>query len=509
MKGKVHLSLRQETSIKTITVKMEGVAKTVVPIARPDDEGSRRSRESKHDAIEIHKVLYHTVTVFPPPEIEATSTSNQYTLKPGDYSYDFTFRIPLKTECRNAASSIGNNQARGILGDTKLVVNSGSIDYARAATSHVDSVLPPSFSGLGELASVKYFFKATVNRASMFKINARNTNPFVFLPIDPKNSEPQPQQQKQAFVRRELGVKVPNTISSYQEPPQQEQQQKGGFWRNVSRAMGVNTSYNTGAGNKFSRFYFEARFPQDGGLTPMSPLPIKLFVLFMIQPDQLNFSTLYMGDFTMVLYANTEVKAQTSNKQSNLQLRLDTDNSSKLSIPVSKAVVSNARHASGSQLWEVEVDPSVLRSVTIPDYVPPTFTTCNIRRTYALEINAGFSTSPSMSFEYVSLLMDPVIRSGINPRAPQKSEQEQYPPPPPSKSSQPEQQQEAAMSKYNEAHANVAPDENQGLPSYEQVLAEGPTETSYNSAPAAPEDPTLRRKFGQSNDYYQNIDEND
>lgn len=482
VKGKVHLTLRQETSIKNITVKMEGIAKTVVR-QNPHDDMNRRSRDSKHDHIEIHKVLYRTVSVFPPEEIKATSSSNQYTLPAGNYTYDFSFKVPLNTECvkGSAASTAsgGMGKVNDFLGGTQLVVNGGGIDYARAASSHIDSVLPPSFSGLGDLASVKYFFKATVNRASMFKMNARNIDPFIFLPIDPS---PTVQQNRLAFVRRELAVAVPSNNTLSEPTPQPK---KKGFWGNISRAMGVQTPSR----GKSSSFFLEARFPQDGGLTPMAELPIKLFVLLLIPPEHLGFDNLYMSDFSMTLYANTEAKAQTSTQNSNLQLKLDTDPVSSLTIPISRATPSKAKHSSGSQMWEIEIEPRLIKSVVIPDYVPPTFTTCNIRRSYALEITAGFKTSSALPLEYVSLLMDPVIKSGVNPQAPPPSKQQEAMPAPPQKYENEEDQE--------------------GLPSYDAVIAEGPQQSSYASAPPPPDDPALRRKFGQSKDYYENVDDGD
>jgi hypothetical protein len=44
-------------------------------------------------------------------------------------------------------------------------MSKGTLDYARDSKSHVKGTLPPSLSGIpGDIAWIKYFLKATVNR---------------------------------------------------------------------------------------------------------------------------------------------------------------------------------------------------------------------------------------------------------------------------------------------------------------------------------------------------------
>jgi hypothetical protein len=76
--------------------------------------------------IEVHKVLYKTETVFPPPEIAAKSQSQQYTLPAGEYVYDFRFTIPYRANCRSAKNSSSLSE----FGIPKFILNSGGIDFA-------------------------------------------------------------------------------------------------------------------------------------------------------------------------------------------------------------------------------------------------------------------------------------------------------------------------------------------------------------------------------------------
>lgn len=530
IKGKVHIALRNETTVKNIVVKMEGVSKTTVPIVEPEDPHNRRrgrGRESNHDAIEVHKMLYKTVTVFPPPEIERNSTSNEFTLPAGEYTYPFQFKVPLKANCTKS----GGRQA-GLL--NQLVFNAGGLDYARSATGHVDALLPPSLSGFGEMATIKYFCKATVNRASMFKMNTRTTNPFILLPMD----VPLIDEGKKAFVRRELRV----GIDRPQQQPQTSRSKGkgklfGGLFGNggLSNMMGIN-SYN----GKTMTFAFEARYPKTGAFKAVSQLPLQLVLLTSTLPANDEIKSIEMTDLTINLFATTECKAQTYNKVSELKLNLCDKRNINATIPLNQATESQARDAAGKPMYQLVVDPSLLNGVEIPDYVPPTFTACNINRKYTLEIYAGFRANPSLPAEYVSLTIDAVVRSGIpipqNPESegsqvPPMSTRPQQQPVPPSADEKVqlqqhhEQQDAKAQQSYQQpgpptSEGQVAGDES--LPSYDEVITcpeygeasnSGSTSAAPSSSSNAAQQPQQqqpsRRNFAQSEDYYQNLDKYD
>lgn len=79
-------------------------------------------------------------------------------MKPGEYEYPFSLRIPINSSCTPGAGVGG-----GLL--HKLSFENGNIDYAKDATDHLKGTLPPSLSGIpGDLAWIRYFLKVTVNR---------------------------------------------------------------------------------------------------------------------------------------------------------------------------------------------------------------------------------------------------------------------------------------------------------------------------------------------------------
>jgi len=93
--------------------------------------------------------------VFPQTEAALQSKGAGFTLRPGQYEYPFSFRIPINNNC------VPNT---GIL--TKI--NAANNPFAEAVGEqlrHVRTTLPPSLSGIpGDEASIRYFLKVTVTR---------------------------------------------------------------------------------------------------------------------------------------------------------------------------------------------------------------------------------------------------------------------------------------------------------------------------------------------------------
>uniref|UniRef100_A0A060TDT7 ARAD1D02728p n=1 Tax=Blastobotrys adeninivorans TaxID=409370 RepID=A0A060TDT7_BLAAD len=484
VKGKVHLNLRSEATLKAITVKMEGVARTVVPMVPPGADPNNHKERSKKDAIEVHKVLYQVATVFPPPDVRKNSTQNQFTLPAGSYSYDFEFRIPIKGECMRSGTMSGGTLPQ-------VMFNASGLDYARSATNHINGPLPPSLSGLGELASVKYFFKATVVRASFFKANSRDLHPFVFLPMD-VHANPNAA-NRIGFVRRDVTIGVDPMGGGTNSSASAAKGKKRGFLGTLSSAL-TGSSPNTYRGRTMT-ISFEVRHPQDLGIVPVSPLPFEFYVMLSNPPNTYPVNSVLLDELSMVLYATTDARAQEHNTQSHLRLELYSGKS--LQIPVEFANANPIQNRFGVQVSPKHMH-SILQSSQIPDYVPPSFTTCNISRAYALEIVAGFSAYPGAPTEHVSIMLEPEIRSGIRySNDPQ----------------QPGQIGKPSKGEYTEAtpqapplpekhHMPPQPGAEQGeLPSYESVINE------QANASHGPEQE--RRQFGQSKDYFENMDKDD
>lgn len=495
IRGKVHLKLTKETSIKSIVVKLEGVTRTQVAINR--HEPRNRDNRRKGVEIETHKVLYKQQTVFPSAKINAASTAKEFTLKAGSYQYDFEMKIPVNSSCGTQPASAFNAQkiadqinevpivgavSRPVMSVSKPVLSRTGIDFAQASSTHIDGVLPPSLSGMGELASVKYFIKVTVNRASFLAINARNYHPFVFLPVD------QPRlvdSNRMAFVRRELRVGL------YQEEPSSSQ--KSGMRWFFKDSFGTRPTAQVA-------FNFEARYPASMDFVPLCRLPLQLCAVFKKDPSTMPISILYLRELELELIASTVARAHQEVRTDSMALKFFERSNLNLALNLEMAQRIDNR---GRVYWEISLPESLLEGAQMPDSVCPSFVTCNIKRSYNLKVEAGFSCVPNGRIDYVKLYANVLIRSGIP--APAQSHgslpgpstlYEKFNAAPPPFSARPSDQKTAAGPATYQDNEGEQEQSTEDLPSYVQALAhlEGPQDR-------------VNRQYGQSNDYYHNFED--
>ncbi|KAI5965121.1 hypothetical protein KGF57_000914 [Candida theae] len=375
IRGKVTLVVTKAITLNWIQVKLEGISSTQLNIPRTQSNG-KRDKDRKDKIIrDQHKVLYDTQIVFPPDNVRQVSQAKDFTLAPGNYSYAFEFKIPLNNSCvksggitnkvslnlktfdvmlnngnfnttfvknraQSMASEFGFPGASG--GGAGGSGNSGGANGKRKGSFtppppkqsyHITSQLPPSLSGIGEFANVKYFIKVTCKRSSFLKTNLRAYDPFIFLPLDldVQNRPLLGNQQfdleyKEAFVRKELtfrnripeivAVKVaPSPKKSSEKkalpvvppPSQQAPPKKQGFMSRLfgvpdspsSSTSNVTPSYPTRTQQKPRRrnnvpeikskdvpFSFEIRFRYPAFLIPTKPPSFKLYLISNLDPSR-------------------------------------------------------------------------------------------------------------------------------------------------------------------------------------------------------------------------------
>ncbi|CCG24999.1 hypothetical protein CORT_0G03220 [Candida orthopsilosis Co 90-125] len=383
IRGKVTLVVTKAITLNWIQVKLEGISSTQLNIPRQQSNG-KRDKDRKDKIIrDQHKVLYDTQIVFPPDNVRQVSQAKDFTLAPGNYSYAFEFKIPLNNSCvkmggitnkvslnlksfdvminngnfnttfvKNKAQQMANehgfpggggaNGGGGGGGGGGNGKRKGSFTPPPPKQSyHITSQLPPSLSGIGEFANVKYFIKVTCKRSSFLKSNLRAYDPFIFLPLDldVQNRPLLGNQQfeleyKEAFVRKELtfrnripeivAVKVTASPQKTSEkkalpavpppPPQQQLQshqpppKKQGF---MSRLFGGADSASSSSSNvipnypkriqqqqsrsrnnvpeiksKDVPFSFEIRFRYPAFLIPTKPPSFKLYLISNLNPSR-------------------------------------------------------------------------------------------------------------------------------------------------------------------------------------------------------------------------------
>jgi hypothetical protein len=192
---------------------------------------------------------------------------------------------------------------------------------------HVKRVLPPSLAGLGMQAEIRYYIKVTVHRPSRFKGNKRSEYPFRFIPLDP-----------------------PKILTS-------------------SKEVYACRPYIFQAG---PRGEVDARLPSPAVLAWDQNIPLRII----LRKSDENEEQLYLAFLQLRLFDFTEIRASdVVRAKTNARTILSLDG---LAIPI--WAPSEMDTMLDSTLWD---------RLLLPNTVEPSFETCNLRRTYDLEVGVG------------------------------------------------------------------------------------------------------------------------
>ncbi|CRL23288.1 Arrestin-like, N-terminal [Penicillium camemberti] len=368
LKGKVVLQLPTEAAIGAIQVKLECESRT--RLSGPKNPQNVHS-DKKRTEIEVHKILYKVATVFPTPGVmQNESPAPTYTFAAGSYEYPFEFKFPFNNSCSTTNSMLTNLSFSGL-----------KVEVAKDTNRHVRKTLPPSLSGFPGVADIKYFVKATVIRPQFYKENIRSIVPLNFLPIEPPrvgnpNEETYARRQHQ-FSKTQMASKKKSIFSrgsastpreSYPEPP---------------------------------RVSVDARLPNPSILTCNEPVPLRLLArrlsegpdaifLQMLQVELISYTKILAHDLN-----RTEITSWVIMSRSNLNIPLG-----KPGDPV------------GTD-WTI--DPTLWNRYPLPNSVAPSFETCNIERSYELEIRVGLTHGYQPQLIVLPLRMPVRVFSGIAP----------------------------------------------------------------------------------------------
>ncbi|KGO53855.1 Arrestin-like, N-terminal [Penicillium expansum] len=369
LKGKVVLQLPTEAAIGAIQVKLECESRT--RLSGPKNPQNVHS-EKKRTELEVHKILYKVATVFPTPGVmQNGSPAPTYTFAAGSYEYPFEFKFPFNNSCSTTNSMLTNLKFSGL-----------KVEVAKDTNRHVRKTLPPSLSGFPGVADIKYFVKATVIRPQFYKENIRSIVPLNFLPIEPPrvgnpNEETYARRQHQfskiqiPYKKKSIfsrGSSAPAPPESYAEPP---------------------------------RVSVDARLPNPSILTCNEPVPLRLIAkrltegpdlifLQMLQVELISFTKILAHDLN-----RTEINSWVIMSRSNMDVPLGSPED-----PV------------GTD-WTI--DPTLWNRYPLPNSVAPSFETCNIERSYELEIRLGLTYGTQPQLIVLPLRMPVRVFSGIAP----------------------------------------------------------------------------------------------
>lgn len=242
---------------------------------------------------------------------------------------------------------------------------------------HVKKTLPPTLVGFPGEAEIRYYVKATVNRPSLFKENARAYVPFNFCPIEPPRPPPS---EALGYARRrhQFNAALPTT------PTAAPSKSKMASFFGGSKKAGATSS---GATTPTAPFVaVDLRLPEPAILTCAKPVPARVVV------TSLNGTTTGMTIVSLQLevVSITKVRAQDVGRVERGSTVLFSR--SGMSVPLQFGDGA-AKDASATQAKETEpeaeVDSRLWTDQPLPNVVPPSFETCNITRTYEIFARIG------------------------------------------------------------------------------------------------------------------------
>lgn len=234
----------------------------------------------------------------------------------------------------------------------------------------------------------------------------------------------------------------------------------------------------------------DARLPSPSIITCNTKIPLRLLVKRLNDSDEF----LYLQSIQIELIGHTRIRAHQAFRQEtngyiivsrsnmNVLLHRPTDTSPATSSKASIPPIS---------LEEIEIDPT-LWAAPLPASIAPTFQSCNIKRTYDLElrIGIGWGTNATRNAAILPLRLPVSVYSGIRP-PPGLATQAVVPPPKPPRKPVPA----AAAASSSSAGPSYAPlppgaeESDEPPPTYEDAVGQdlAPVDGPRNYRPPAME----------------------
>jgi hypothetical protein len=244
------------------------------------------------------------------------------------------------------------------------------LEAPKIATQHVHRTLPPTLSGFPGEAEIRYFVKATVGRQSFFKENPRAYAPYNFFPIEPPRAPPT---GSQVYARQR------HTFAPFPEAPMKEK---------MKSLFGKKSSEPVPRSADAPSISVDARLPDPAVLTCNQDIPLSILVKRLTASND----PIYMQSLQVSLNANTKIRAHdVFRTEQNSWIIMSKSNMGML--------IGSKTDSEGS---EIAIDDSLWRGQILPNTVAPSFETCNIARSYCLDVRIGLSCSGSSHGSKVS-----------------------------------------------------------------------------------------------------------
>ena len=234
----------------------------------------------------------------------------------------------------------------------------GGFEIAKPATRHVKKTLPPTLSGFPGEAEIRYYVKCTVERQGFLQQNTRTFSPFNFFPIQP----PRP-----PVTGDEMFARQKHSFSPVDEQGKGKSKLKEIFGSKPKDAPPPNAPYMS----------VDARLPSPSIITCNGDVPLRLIAKKLNDCE----GVVYMQSLQVSLVGMTKVRAHNAFR---------TENNSWILMSKSNMGIALGR-ANDPINTETIIDDRMWRGQPLPNTVAPSFETCNIIRSYQLDIRIGLS----------------------------------------------------------------------------------------------------------------------
>ncbi|KAL5604243.1 hypothetical protein BROUX41_002223 [Berkeleyomyces rouxiae] len=369
--GRVLLTLNRTDTIGAVVVKLEGESTTSIgPSSQLYDKfGHVEGRRSSGAGvpIETHKILYKIQQAFPPEDPATGTSAGNVMLNRGTHEFPFQFRLPFNNACSDSAAmaSLGGLVGVGGFGSGLRVMDGSKQLFLR----HVLKTLPPSLTGLPSAAEVRYYVKVTVQRPGLLKENWRSLIGFRFMPME----QPRPKPASSMVYARRPFV-FGQRLSNLGDGKKKKSTPSGTTTGSPDQIdPGLDTTNMQPPTIEMS-----ALLPHPAILTCNKPVPLRIVATKKLP----SMEPVYLVTFEMVLLGATHIRCHDFSIADSHRWIICAG--SGLSIPVmtNPNADVNTEFTLPDDLW---------KHVPLPNTVHPSFVTCNLSRTYELEIRLGLS----------------------------------------------------------------------------------------------------------------------
>ncbi|ODV92062.1 hypothetical protein CANCADRAFT_30332 [Tortispora caseinolytica NRRL Y-17796] len=345
MEGRVLLALNEQTEVARVSIKLEAECKTAIHQARNKLEYSvpssrHRRRKHKREARELHRFVYESQQLFPTPDLitdKRTSSSSGFKLPVGEYSYNFSIKIPWHTDCSND---------HGLF--NRFTTHVG--------TDHIETILPPTLQDT-PYSQINYYLKATASRPRFLQISLRGYHPFKFSPPDIID---EPRENSHMAFHHHFELPFTPSLRS-----------------NIKRMFFLERN---GQKNR-ADYHVKVTLPDPPKFVVGKPLPDMVIQVTPSVEALLSSGQLTVKSFSMDLFAMNEVHADGYDENVLYEVSL-----------LKMANLSSALYRVNSDEPNALRVPTLWRNTTLKE-VPCSFKCCSVSRKYVLRISLGITSS--------------------------------------------------------------------------------------------------------------------